>query len=113
MFKLQVDHGYPSCLVKGSLGEVLVTAPTRVVANTWYSTRCSRVGSRVSVEVVPYGGTAAKASATASVSRGSGNLTFDATRSASVGGKLTSSGAAASSTDQFNGAVAKVWIDRL
>jgi hypothetical protein len=113
MFKLQVDHGFPSCLVKGSLGAVLVTAPTRVQANTWYSTTCSRIGSRVTVEVVPYGGTAARASATASASGGSGSLAFDATRSASVGGKLTSSGGAASSTDQFNGAVAKIWIDRL
>jgi len=107
-FKLQIDHGYPSCRVKGSAGQVSVKSGIKLTPDTWYRATCSRVGSRVTVGVTRYGGTATTTSKAASGSTGS--LTFASTVRASIGGKLTYAGAVASSTDQFNGAVAKVWI---
>ena len=45
---------------------------------------------------------------------GTGALSFAAGRPASIGGKLTASGAVVSgSTDQLNGAVAQVWTGRI
>jgi len=111
-FKLQVDGGYPSCSVKGSAGRVSVSSVTKVAADRWYRAECSRVGSRVSVSVAPYGGTGTTSSRSASGS--SGTLSFQSSVPASLGGKLTSTGAVVSgATDQFNGAVARAWVRRL
>ena len=55
-FKLQADGGYPSCLVRGSSGRVFVASSTKVTPDKWYRVTCSRVGSRVTVQVTPYGG---------------------------------------------------------
>ncbi len=109
--KLQIDGGYPSCLVKGSAGRVFVKSGTKVAPDTWYRATCSRVGSRVTVGVTRYGGAATTASK--AVSGSTGTMSFGSTVRASIGGKLTSSGAVvSSSTDQFNGAVARAWIVR-
>ncbi len=111
-FKLQLDHGYPSCLVRGSAGQVFASSPLKVTADKWYRATCSRVGSRVTVQVAPYGGTVAPVSAVANGT--SGTLTFPATEPASIGGKVSPSGVVVSSaTDQFNGAVANVWVSRI
>ena len=110
IFKLQVDHGRASCLVKGSAGSVLVKTPTQVPDETWLTATCARVGSRVTVTVTPYDG---GSTVSASESGDTGELSFDPARPASVGGKLTRLGAVASSTDQFNGAVARVFVDRI
>lgn len=111
-FKLQLDGGHPSCLVRGSTGRVFARSHVKVVANRWYRATCSRVGTRLTVQVSPFGSTAAPASTAASGS--SGTLTFPSSRPASIGGKLSSSGAIVSgATDQFNGAVSQVWINRL
>ena len=108
-FKLQIDYGYPSCLVKGSAGRVFARSSIKVTPDTWYSATCSRVGSLVTVAVTRYGGAATTVSKV--VSGSTGTLTFGSSVRASLGGKLTSSGAVvSSSTDQFNGAVAKAWI---
>jgi hypothetical protein len=110
--KLQIDRGYPSCLVRGSTGRVFARSKTKVVANKWYRATCSRVGSKVTVQVSPFGSTATPASTVATGS--SGTLTFPSSQPAAIGGKITSSGAiVASATDQFNGAVAQVWVNRL
>ena len=106
-FKLQIDHGYPSCLVKGSAGRVFAKSSVKVTPDTWYRATCSRVGSRVTVAVTRYG---AATTVTKGVSGSSGTLTFGSSVRASIGGKLTSSGAVVSSTDQFNGAVARAWV---
>ena len=110
-FKLQIDHGYPSCQVKGSAGRVYARSSIKVTPDVWYHATCSRVGSRVTVGVTRYGGSATTVSKV--VGGSTGTLTFGSSVRASIGGKLTSSGAVvASSTDQFNGAVARVWISR-
>ncbi len=107
--KLQVERGYPSCLVRGSSGQAYVASSTKVAPDRWYRATCSRVGTRLTVQVMPYGGTATSKVA----SHSTGTLTFGSTVRASIGGKLSSSGAVvSSSTDQFNGAVASVWIAR-
>jgi hypothetical protein len=111
-FKLQIDGGYPSCLVRGSAGQVYAKSSTKVTPDRWYRATCSRVGSRVTVGVTPYGGAATTVSKV--VSGSSGTLTFGSSVPASIGGKLTAAGAVVSSaTDQFNGAVARAWIGRV
>jgi hypothetical protein len=109
-FKLQLDGGYPSCLVRGSSGQVSVRSATKVASNSWYTVTCSRVGTRVSIKVQRYGSSAAPASRSAGGS--TGTVTFRTSVPASIGGKLTSAGSVASSTDQFNGAVARAWVRR-
>jgi len=112
-FKLQVDGGYPSCSVRGSAGRVFVKSGTKVPADRWYRVACSRIGSRVTVSVRPYGGGLA-VTTSRSVSGSSGALSFSSSLPASIGGKLTSTGAVvSSSTDQFNGVVANAWVSRL
>ncbi len=111
-FKLQIDSGYPSCRVRGSAGQVFARSSTKVTRGKWYSATCSRVGSRLTVQVVPFGSNATPVTNVANGS--SGTLTFPASKPAAVGGKLTASGAVVSgATDQFNGAVANVWANRL
>ena len=109
MFKLQVDRGYPACVVKGSLGLVSVKSPTRVERDVWYRTTCRRVGDTVSVSVNAYGSTdVARTEASGEI----GELSFRATRPASIGGKVDPDGdLLQSASDQFNGAVAQVWIN--
>jgi Laminin G domain len=110
-FKLQVDHGYPSCVVRGSEGRVKVRSGSRVTANEWYRATCSRVGSKVSLAVTTYGG----GDTVRDDSTGdTGTLSFPASRPASIGGKLTAlSDIVLNASDQLNGAVAKVFVDRL
>jgi PKD repeat protein len=110
-FKLQIDHGYPSCLVRGSAGQASIASSTRITPDRWYRVTCSRVGSRVTVEVAPHGSAATPVS---NVRTGStGTLGFGSSLPASIGGKLTPAGAVVSSTDQFNGAVASAWVARV
>lgn len=110
-FKLQLDHRYPSCVVSGSAGRVLVRSNAKVTPDEWYRVTCSRIGSEVTVAVTPYGSGDTENTST---SGGTGTLTFEPSRPASIGGKLTRSGSiAANASDQFNGAVAKAWIKRL
>jgi PKD repeat protein len=111
-FKLEIDHGYPACLVRGSGGQVFASSSTPVVPNAWYHVTCTRIGSKVTVAFAPYGSIAAPVTATATGT--AGTLSFPATTPASIGGKLNPSGTVLSSaTDQFNGAVADVWVNRL
>lgn len=109
-FKLQLDHGYPSCLVRGSSGQVAVKSGTKVAPDKWYRITCTRMGSKVTVQVARYGASTAPTSRSASGS--TGTVSFASSVPASIGGKLTSSGAVASSNDQFNGAVASAWVRR-
>lgn len=112
LFKLQVDHGFPSCQVKGSGGSVMVQSSVKVTPDAWYSATCSRVGSAVTIAVTPYAG-AGPTVRDQEIGR-TGTLSFSSARMASVGGKLASSGVAVSpSSDQLNGAVAEVSVRRL
>ena len=35
-FKLQIDHGYPSCLVRGSSGQVSIASSAKITPDRWY-----------------------------------------------------------------------------
>jgi hypothetical protein len=114
MFKLEFDDARPACTVHGSTGRVVLRAATRITRGKWYRVTCSRTGGTVSVAVTPVGaGYASATPARTSASGATGNVAFSGTRPASVGGKLTTSGAIdTAASDQFNGAVAEVWVSR-
>lgn len=110
MLKLEVDHGRPACKIHGDQGVVVVRSGLRITRGRWYDVRCSRVGTTVTVRTAPYG---SGEPVLRSTSRATGTITFAPDRPASVGGKLTRSGdIVAQASDQFNGAIAKVWIRR-
>jgi hypothetical protein len=110
MFKLQVDHGYPSCMVKGSTGRASVKSSVKVDPDAWYAATCSRVGSTLTIAVTAYGGD----TVTDRADGDAGSVTFPDSLPASIGGKLNSSSLAlANGSDQLNGAVAQVSISRL
>ena len=111
LYKLQLDHGQALCMVKGSNGRVTAKLTERVTPDRWYRATCTREGNQVSVAVTPYGGGDTDRS---EESGDIGSLSFAASRPASIGGKLNASGEMVErASDQFNGAVAKVWIERL
>ena len=111
-FKLQIDYGYPSCLVRGSAGQVFARSSLKVTAGKWYRATCSRIGTKVTVQVSAYGSNVAPLSN--ATNGASGTLTFPSTQPAAIGGKVSRSGAVISSaTDQFNGAVANTWVNRV
>ena len=53
-FKIQLDHGVPSCRIVGDAGEVFVEAQEAVEPEAWYAVSCEREGSEVSLTVTPY-----------------------------------------------------------
>lgn len=107
-FKLQIDGGRPSCLVKGNAGRVKVTGP-KIDRGTWYTISCARKGSALVVKTARYDGTGGTDRHIATGS--TGKLSFSSSTPASVGGKLDGSGkVVAGSSDQFNGRVAEVWL---
>ncbi len=107
MFKLEVDGGFPSCTLKGSVGQVIARANTPIARDAWYYAKCSRVGNRVSVDVYRYGGSQV---AHTSAYGATGNVDFASTRPATVGGKTWASGNVAwTATDQFNGLIARAF----
>jgi hypothetical protein len=116
MFKLELDGGRPSCTVKGTAGKAIVRSGTTVTHDAWYEATCSRVAGKLTVAVTALGSSGSFASATAqrSTYTSTGTVGFASTVPASIGGKLYNSGAIDSgASDQFNGAIAEVWIHRL
>lgn len=109
-YKIDADGGKVSCRIKGSSGVVIVKSSARVTDGLWYQTRCSRVGTAVTLDVKEYrrDGTTRRFSDTR---RGdTGSLTWANRRTPlSVGGKLTARGTIVrSSTDQFNGSIGRL-----
>lgn len=55
-WKLQVDYGKPSCVVRASPGVAsFVARPTALTVGVSYRLRCARVGSQLSLTVTPLG----------------------------------------------------------
>lgn len=110
LYKLQLDNGRPACMVRGSAGRVKARLDSTITPDRWYRATCSRVGNRVSLAVTPYaGGETDRSDSSGEI----GSLRFPASRPASIGGKLDASGGMIQrASDQFNGAVAQVWIER-
>ena len=104
-FKIQIDHGVPSCRVLGDEGEVFLKAGTAISPDVWYAVTCERDGSQVSISVTQYGERGQTWTATGPT----GHLTFGNLPLA-VGGKVSSEGLPVASGDQFNGAVDDVFL---
>jgi hypothetical protein len=106
-YKIQLDHGVPSCRVAGDAGVLFVEADEAVDPGAWYSVSCRRAGDEVTLTVTPYAdqddGESWRATGpTGTVPFGDQPL--------SVGGKVDPSGTPVASADQFNGAVDDVFL---
>ncbi len=106
-FKIQLDHGVPSCRVLGGAGEVFVKAEGPVDPDTWYTVTCERTSQEVTLQVAADGeasgdGTWRKSGPTGPVSLKDLPLT--------IGGKAGPDGTPVASADQFNGEVDDVFL---
>ena len=101
-FKLEVDDGKASCVIRGDEGRVRATSTTSLKSGTWYRLRCYRAGSQVHLTVWQLG---SEDSATVTRAEGPiGSLNASASAPLSVGAKMSTYGRIVpSSTDQFNG----------
>ena len=104
-FKIQIDHGVPSCRVLGDEGEVFVKAGEAISPDVWYAVSCARTGSEVAISVTQYG----EPGQTWTASGPTGHMTFGELPLA-VGGKVSSEGLPVAAGDQFNGAVDDVFL---
>lgn len=107
-YKLQVDHGVPSCRVQGSDGALVARGNNALVRGEWYSLLCERNDDEVRLTVV------GKRPCTSDsvVLRGpTGALDFDTQVPVSLGGKVGADGVAlATGADQLNGVVDDVMM---
>lgn len=106
-YKLQVDHGVPSCVVAGSDGRLLVKGP-RLVTDTWYALECARIGDQLALTITNQRDSAVVAK---SVGGPIGNVSLEPDRPLSIGRKVTAWGEPVmNQPDQFNGALDSVWV---
>ncbi|MGC3994501.1 MAG: hypothetical protein QM779_10405 [Propionicimonas sp.] len=107
-FKLQVDHGVPSCVVAGDGGRVIAKGH-KLDSEVWYSLACARTGDTLVLTVTR--GDSSDLPATASGSGPIGAVTIDADRPVSMGRKVTAWGEpVVNQPDQFNGVMDAVWV---
>ena len=104
-FKIQIDHGVPSCRILGDEGEVFVKAGTAISPDVWYAVSCERTGEEVGISVTQYG----EQGQTWTSAGPTGHITLGDLPLA-VGGKVSSEGLPVASGDQFNGAVDDVFL---
>ena len=111
-FKLQVDEGRASCLMRGSRGEVLVKADTTVPAETWTRLACTRQEGRVTLTQEVLAGPGAGQQETWHSQDAIGPISMDRDAALAVGGKLNATGGVVTgNSDQFNGAIDNVVYD--
>ncbi|GGO75270.1 LamG domain-containing protein [Nocardioides deserti] len=113
-YKLQVDGRRVSCRVEGDRGEVVVRSSLAVRPGRWYSATCSRRGQRLTLTVAGVRNNLAWARPRAWTASGPiGSVAFDPAVPVTVGAKVLAAGdIATSDSDQFNGALDNVRIDR-
>lgn len=107
--KIQLDHGVPSCRVKGAAGELFVKGDGPVDPGAWYTVTCERSGSDLELTVKPYGDSDGAGGGTWHASGPTGAISFD-DLPLTVGGKTGPDGTPVASADQFNGAVDDVFF---
>ncbi|MFD1250020.1 hypothetical protein ACFQ3F_19640 [Nocardioides ginsengisoli] len=108
-YKLQVDHGIPSCRLVGSRGEVLVKATKPVTPDRWYRISCVRRAGEVRLRLDDLQGGEPPQSWV--VARDPGNVAFHR-EPVSIGAKVGVSGRIdARSADQFSGEFDRVHVD--
>lgn len=106
-YKLQLDHGYPSCLVTGSTGRVFAKSKIQLAPGSWYRLECRRVRDDLTVVVRDLAADRTLDQVTASGPIG--DVAVPATVPLTIGAKAGANGAfLASSTDQFDGALDNV-----
>lgn len=109
-YKLQIDRGVPSCLVRGEDGQVLVKATAEVERETWYAVSCTRDGDGVELRVERDDG-AEQQQVVRDPGR-TGSVSPGRKIPLAIGGKVSPRGqVTTSSTDQFNGVVDDVFLE--
>ncbi len=106
-FKIQLDHGVPSCRILGDAGEVFVKADGPVDPGSWYAVSCERTASAVTLKVKSFDGGAGEG--TWEESGPTGAITLQGLP-LTIGGKAGPDGTPVASADQFNGAVDDVFL---
>jgi Laminin G domain len=109
-YKLQVDHGHVSCRILGSSGAAFVRSSVAVEPGQWYTARCSRIGSEITLALVDR--TDGDTTRT-TVVEPTGLVDADSvSEPLSVGGKVASNGKVViGDADQFNGVLDDVFYD--
>jgi hypothetical protein len=112
-YKIQVDHGVPSCRVASPDGVAFVKSDVTAVPERWYRVRCLRRADRVSLSVAPWSGKRWGTPRVSAVSVPTGSVAFDSPGAPFViGAKVDDEGELiASETDQFNGVVDNVFFE--
>jgi hypothetical protein len=108
-YKLQLDHGRPSCRVKGTEGTVMVRG-AEVERGQWYTLACERDGDDLSLTVTHYDENGDVDSVDTTSETGPiGSVEISrAAIPLSIGGKLANDGTLARDGDQFNGRIDNV-----
>lgn len=113
-YKIQIDHGVPSCRVAGATGEAVLTATDPVRRNAWYRVNCRREGATLTLVVKRLGHSGAGARQVVTASVTTGTIQMAPGVPLSVGGKTDADGQiTTSATDQFNGLVDNVHYEYL
>jgi hypothetical protein len=108
-YKIQVDGGFLSCRVAGLEGDVMVKARERVQPEQWYRARCTRRGDTVQLQVAKIVDRRLTDEAVLEDTGRIGSVEMAQTVPLSVGGKLSGNGEMfPTTTDQFNGRIARV-----
>ena len=113
-YKIQIDGGKPSCVLRKQTTAIIVTTTQVIERNIWYRAVCGRTTSdglsTVSLTVTRLGdGTTLPAQARTGPAF---DLSIDTRVPLSVGGKLNATGTLVlSSTDQFNGRIDNAFLD--
>lgn len=114
-YKLQVDDGHASCLLRGSAGQAIISIDVRVPPNRWTRLRCLRADGLVTITQDVLEGRRAGESKTASAPAPVGEITMGRDQGpAAIGGKVNGSGEPVrEDSDQFNGSIDNVFYDRV
>lgn len=116
-YKIQIDHGYAMCRVKGDQGKIALTSAFLMPTGEWFRVRCYRkvlsTGDQVWLEVTPINadGTLGNVVRSKSGIKKVGRLTFLPETPVSIGGKLISATQIHGASDQFNGLIDNPILD--
>lgn len=116
-YKLQIDHGYAMCRVKGDKGSIALTSKFLMPAGEWFRVRCYRLvhstGNQLWLEIAPINqdGSLGPVVRSKSGIKWIGRLAFTFDTPVSIGGKLISATQIHAQPDQFNGLIDNPVLD--
>lgn len=112
-YKLQVDDGFASCLLRGAGGQAIVGVQAPVPRETWTRLSCTRSGDRLTIAQEVLEGDATGAFDTAEATVAVGVVDTSSVGPAAIGGKVNADGEPVRvDSDQFNGVIDNVFYDR-